>query len=56
MKKPNGYSKVYRAVLSGTIRKEVELYKAANELNESDALRDLIRAGLEKKNHPFFKK
>lgn len=54
-KKLKGTSKVYQATLWGTLRKEVELYIAANQLKEADAIRDLLRAGIERKNHPFFK-
>jgi len=54
-KKPKGASKVYQSTLWGTLRKEVDLYIAENQLKEADGIRDILRAGIERKNHPFFK-
>ena len=49
------YSKQYKATFSTKLRKEFENYRAANGMKESDAIRELVRLGLEKKANPFFK-
>lgn len=49
------YNKRYMTTLSGRIRKEYELYKVQNQMKDAEAIRELVRLGLEKRANPHFK-
>lgn len=49
------YSKQYKSTLKGRLRKDFETYISEHEYEkESDAMRDLVRAGLESKKEKRF--
>lgn len=48
--KPVEFSKIYKARLKGSLRKDFEFYMSSQGMNESEAIRECIKSHVRKKD------